>query len=243
MTRPGRKSVGEGAGVSPSCAERNAHFPSETGGSAAVSTVGGLADRKVKPGETFDVTFKADQAVQAYQMTLGLSKLSVVEILKGDKVSTENFGVFGDALTVSLQDAGEFTVRFRAERAGQLSEMLSASSRITKAEAYAPERLAVALRFNGQNGAVLSGNQFELFQNTPNPVQGQTLISFNLPEASDATLTISNAEGRILKVLNGSYAKGLNTVTLLRSDLAAGLLFYQLDTPTHSATKKMVVAE
>jgi len=202
-----------------------------------------IADRKVQSGETFDVTFKADQIAQAYQMTLDISGLSVVEILKADKVSTENFGVFADALTVSLQDAGEFTVRFRAERAGQLNEMLSVNSRITKAEAYIPERLAVALRFNGQNGTVLSGNQFELFQNTPNPVQGNTLISFNLPEASDATLTISNAEGRVVKVLNGTYAKGLNTVTLLRSDLAAGLLFYQLDTPTHSATKKMVVAE
>ena len=66
---------------------------------------------------------------------------------------------------------------------------------------------------------------------------------FNLPEASDATLTISNAEGRTVKVLSGAFAKGLNTVTLLRSDLTTGLLFYQLDTPTHSATRKMVVAE
>ncbi len=159
-------------------------------------------------------------------------------------MDAENFGVFADALTASLEGVNEFTVRFRATQAGQLSEMLSVNSRITTAEAYdASTKLSVALRFNGQNGTVLSSNSFELFQNTPNPVQGSTLISFNLPEASDATLTISNAEGRTVKVLSGAYAKGLNTVTLLRSDLAAGLLFYQLDTPTHSATKKMVVVE
>lgn len=204
-----------------------------------------ITDRKVQMGETVEVKFTAAQAAQAFQMTLGLHGLTVTEIVKANKVNTENFGVFADALTVSLQDADEFTVHFRADRAGQLSEMLSVNSRITKAEAYptADEKMNVALRFNGQNGSTFSGNTFELFQNTPNPVQGNTLISFNLPEASDATLTISNAEGRVVKVLNGSFAKGLNTVTLLRSDLAAGLLFYQLDTPTHSATKKMMVAE
>lgn len=210
-----------------------------------------IADRAVQAGETFDVTFKSAESAQAFQMTLGLKGLTVAEIVKSDKVSAENFGVFADALTASLEGVSEFTVRFRAAQAGQLSEMLSVNSRITKAEAYSINqstsqpitKLSVALRFNGQNGTVLSSNSFELFQNTPNPVQGSTLISFNLPEASDATLTISNAEGRTVKVLSGAYAKGLNTVTLLRSDLAAGLLFYQLDTPTHSATKKMVVAE
>lgn len=103
--------------------------------------------------------------------------------------------------------------------------------------------MAVSLRFKDPNGTLTSGAAFELFQNTPNPVSGATLISFNLPDASEATLTISNAEGRVVKVLRGAFAKGLNTVTLQRNELVAGLLFYRLDTPTHSATKKMVVIE
>jgi hypothetical protein len=79
--------------------------------------------------------------------------------------------------------------------------------------------------------------------NIPNPVNGITSISFNLPSAAEATLTISNADGRVLKTLQGSYAKGLNTVTLQRADLEAGILFYQLNTTEFSATKKMIVVE
>jgi hypothetical protein len=101
----------------------------------------------------------------------------------------------------------------------------------------------VALRFNGQNG-LSAGAGFDLFQNTPNPVASTTVIAFNLPEAAEATLTINNAEGRLIKTIQGAFAKGLNTVTLQRADLpATGILFYQLTTPTHSAVKKMVVGE
>jgi hypothetical protein len=39
------------------------------------------------------------------------------------------------------------------------------------------------------------------------------------------------------------FAKGYNTITLQRAELETGILFYQLDTPTHSATKKMIVVE
>jgi hypothetical protein len=149
------------------------------------------------------------------------------------------------ALTASVEGAAAFAVKFRALQNGQLSQMLGVGSRITKAEAYNQDgdNFDVALRFNGANGAVVAGAGFELMQNTPNPVQNTTSIAFNLPEAAQVTLTISNAEGRIVKVIHGAYAKGLNSVTLNRAELAAGVLFYQLDTPTNSATRKMIVVD
>jgi hypothetical protein len=166
--------------------------------------------------------------------------------MPGENMNASNFGVFADAVTASFEgNAQAFAVKFRAAKAGNLSNLLSVSSQITKAEAYNNEtgaRTDVAFRFNGTNGTV-AGAGFELFQNTPNPVQGRTNISFNLPAAADATLTITNVEGRIVKVINGSYAKGLNTITLNRSDLASGVLFYQLATSNFAATKKMVIAE
>ncbi|MEZ4893541.1 MAG: T9SS type A sorting domain-containing protein [Saprospiraceae bacterium] len=76
-----------------------------------------------------------------------------------------------------------------------------------------------------------------------NPVQGLTNISFNLPASMEATLTISNADGRVLKTLSGSYEKGLNTVTIHRAELDAGVLFYTLNTADYSATKKMIIVE
>ncbi|MFM7402406.1 MAG: hypothetical protein ACKO4W_16035 [Bacteroidota bacterium] len=42
-------------------------------------------DRTVMAGETFDVTFKASEPVQGYQMTLNLKGLKVTGIVKSEK--------------------------------------------------------------------------------------------------------------------------------------------------------------
>jgi len=206
-----------------------------------------LEDRTVKSGEEFTVQFRAAAPLTAYQFTVDVPGLEVMDIVPGDKMTRDNFAVFAQdhALTTSVEGGHAFAVRFRAVQSGMLSQLLTVSSRITKAEAYSPdgEQMAVAFRFSGANGAVVAGTGFDLFQNTPNPVRSTTSIAFNLPEAVEATLSISNAEGRIVQVVKGAYGKGLNTVVLNRAELPAGILFYQLDTPTHSATKKMIVLD
>ena len=199
-------------------------------------------NRVVKAGETFDVTFKASEAVQGYQMTLNLNGLEVAGIVKSDKVSENNFGVFGDALTVSVDGENAFTVTFRAAKAGKLSEMMSVSSRITKAEGYnaANNRLDVALRFDGQT---ISGVGFELYQNQPNPFVNKTFIGFHLPEAATATLTVYDETGRVLFTQQGDYAKGYNAVMLDRALLTTtGVLYYTLTAGDDTATRKMIQA-
>jgi len=81
-----------------------------------------------------------------------------------------------------------------------------------------------------------------LSQNRPNPFRNETVIEFELPEATTATLTIYDVAGRILKTIKGDYSKGVNMETINSSDLnATGVMYYQLDTPTQSATMKMIV--
>jgi hypothetical protein len=209
------------------------------------------ADRKVAAGEEVLVTFDAAEKNGGYQFTMNLNGLEVMDIVPGANTTTDNFAVFtsttlgNQSMTTSIDaNAGAFSVKFRAAKAGQLSEMLSVSSRITKAVAFSTEGAAqeVAIRFNGTTGTVAAAG-FELFQNTPNPVKGATVVSFNLPTAGEATLTITNAEGRIVKSVSGAFAKGLNSVTINRSDLQAGILFYQVNSGEFSAVKKMIVVE
>ena len=204
------------------------------------------ADRKVAAGEEVLVTFDAAEKNGGYQFTMNLNGLEVMDIVPGANTTTDNFAIFGQsAITTSIDaNAGAFSVKFRAAKAGQLSEMLSVSSRITKAVAFSTEGAAqeVAIRFNGATGTVAAAG-FELFQNTPNPVKGATVVSFNLPTAGEATLTITNAEGRIVKSVSGAFVKGLNSVTINRSDLQAGILFYQVNSGEFSAVKKMIVVE
>jgi hypothetical protein len=200
-------------------------------------------DRQVQAGESFDLDFKTAEAAQGFQFTLNLKGLTVTEIAGGDKVDANNFGVFADALTASVDGASEFTVRFRATRAGKISEMLSVSSRITKAEAYtvSGDRQEVALRFNNGGSSVIAGVGFELYQNQPNPFVGKTFIGFHLPAATSATLTVYDESGRVVFTQKGDYAKGYNTIAVERALLnTSGLLYYKLETATDMATKKMI---
>ena len=65
-----------------------------------------------------------------------------------------------------------------------------------------------------------------------------------MPEAGFATLTVYDVSGRVLRVVEGEFAKGYNEVTLNRSEVAGtGVLYYQLDTENDSATKKMILID
>ncbi|MCB0595601.1 MAG: T9SS type A sorting domain-containing protein, partial [Phaeodactylibacter sp.] len=141
--------------------------------------------------------------------------------------------------------AGEvlFSLVFRAKADAQLSELLGASSRITKAEAYKTNGSYqdVALTFSGKASAAAS---FELYQNTPNPFKGETLIGFNLPADDTVTLTISDVTGKALRLVRLDGVKGYNNVVVNSNTLpAAGVLYYTVETSEYTATKKMVIIE
>jgi hypothetical protein len=135
-----------------------------------------------------------------------------------------------------------FSLVFRANAEGRLSEMLGVSSRYTRAEAYnaGNNLMGVTLNFGG---AVVSEG-FELFQNQPNPFKGQTVIGYNLPEASNVTLTVQDATGKVLRVVRTTGVKGYNMETLSSSDLSAtGVLYYTIETDGFTATRKMIIVD
>jgi len=219
---------------------------------AEVRTAGTLeinaADAALKAGQEYSVEFNAADLkhVQGYQFAMNLDKRKVelVDILYG-VAKAENFGVFASEGIITTSWNGEakqgalFTLVLRAKADAQLSSALSLN-RIVSAEAYNAnnDQLNLALKFN----AAVVSNGFELKQNTPNPFNGETLINFNLPKATAATLTISDVTGRILKSVRANYAKGLNQVSLKASDLnASGVLYYTLEADDFTATKKMIV--
>jgi hypothetical protein len=201
-------------------------------------------DRKVKAGETFEVTFKAAEAVQGYQFTMALNGLKVKDVTAlSEHMTAANFGIFDDALTTSFdgKTAGEFVVTFVATKAGRLSEMVQVSNRITKAEAYergSSNRMSVAFRFDGKT---IAGVGFELYQNVPNPFVDKTQIGFYLPEAAQATLRIQDSAGRLVYEQSAAYGKGYNSIWLDRALVpTVGVLYYTVETATDKATKKMI---
>jgi subtilisin-like proprotein convertase family protein len=231
------------------------------------TTVGDLVfsvnDQKMVAGQEYTVDFKANDFnnVMGYQFSLAFDQNAVefVDITAGNltQLSEGNFGlskVREGVITTSWNNTEAtamnnnevvFSVTFKAKSAAQLSKVLSVNSRYTAAEAYNAELelMGVAIEYNAENGVVAT-NDFSLFQNTPNPFKAETVIGFNLPEASSATLKVYDVAGRVLKTVEGDFAKGYNQVTINRSDLSAtGVLYYTLETATDSATKKMIMVD
>jgi hypothetical protein len=212
-------------------------------------------DRAIEAGTEVRVPIKASLAgMEGYQFTLGYDRdaVELVDVEYG-MMQAEHFGVFVQEglLTGSWNAKGSkavegetlFTLVLRAKaEVRSLSEVLHVNSRITAAEAYSKDGAyqSVALSFGER--IVATGSPM-LYQNIPNPFAGETVIGFNLPESGEATLTVSDIQGRVLRVIRGHYGAGYNQVILKSEELPSGVLQYTLTSGDFTATRRMVVGK
>jgi hypothetical protein len=83
---------------------------------------------------------------------------------------------------------------------------------------------------------------FALYQSRPNPARGESVIAFELPEATDVTLAVYDLSGRKVATLaDGLLPAGEHERAV--SGLAPGVYIYRLDAGGFVAVKKMVVIE
>ncbi len=222
-----------------------------------------LADQDLTAGETYQFDFEAkdfDQ-VEGFQFTLNYNTEAIVfnEVNAGDldNLSEGNFGLhkLNDGIITASWNANSeaqslengkvlFSFSFTAMEDGQLSDLISLNSRFTKAEAYDNRGvLDLALAFVDENGAIAT-EQFELYQNQPNPFKDETVVGFYLPESGKATFTVYDISGRVIKSIEDDYSKGYNEISINRSELqSSGVLYYQLENAEHIASKKMVLID
>ncbi|MEZ5041744.1 MAG: T9SS type A sorting domain-containing protein [Saprospiraceae bacterium] len=212
-----------------------------------------VEDIAMVAGNTYNVDFTAKDiaAIAGYQGTFTFGEaIEMVDIVYG--VAKEgNFGtnfVNEGMLTTSFNDEASaddvlFTLVVRANQDASLSEHLGLSSRVTPSEAYNNDGDKLDLAINFSTGKVQSV-AFELYQNQPNPFQGETVIGYNLPEAAQVTFTVSDVAGRTLRTIRTEGAKGYNNILINSKDLpAAGVLYYTVSTDNYTATKKMIIAQ
>ncbi|NNL92824.1 MAG: T9SS type A sorting domain-containing protein, partial [Saprospiraceae bacterium] len=84
--------------------------------------------------------------------------------------------------------------------------------------------------------------EFVLYQNEPNPFTEYTMISFEMPQGGSAILSLFDVTGKVLKVIQGNYEAGYNSVKVSDEDLdVPGMIYYKLQTGEHTATRHMVV--
>jgi hypothetical protein len=88
---------------------------------------------------------------------------------------------------------------------------------------------------------------FELSQNSPNPFNPDTEISYDLPEAADVELDIYNILGqKVITLVNehkdaGSYKVVWGGVDSYGSPVASGVYFYRINAGEFKDIKKMVL--
>lgn len=205
--------------------------------------------------EIVNIAFEIDQIknIAGMQFTLNFDQ-SVLEFVgikqnSNQLASDDNFGLalldkgvitFSWNTNVEATNTTLFELVFKSKVRGQLSNAINISSRYTTSEAYTidKETVGLNLKFSGKE------DSFTLFQNQPNPFDNQTVIGFNLPEASKATLSIIDLSGKVVKEVGGNYFKGYNEIIIRNSDLpSVGVYHYQLRTDAHTASKKLIVIE
>jgi hypothetical protein len=83
---------------------------------------------------------------------------------------------------------------------------------------------------------------FHLEQNYPNPFNPSTTIKFELPKASQVTLTVYDILGREVSVLvNEKKDAGVHEVKFNAAGLASGIYFYKLQAGSDVDTKKSLL--
>jgi len=236
----------------------NSAVPNSLLGSGGRSTYGEwlmqVEDRTLDAGETYTIPFTAQslRQIEGFQYTLQFdaNALEVVDIEAGI-LDENNVGwrfIDEGMLTISWNTDGTayaeneelFRLKVRSKQAVTLSEALQISSKYTTAEAYDQDGdlMDILLDFGGGK---LAGPTFELYQNTPNPFSDKTLISFNLPTATTATLSIMDISGKMIRKIRRPFDKGYNEVQLDLSDLPeTGMLYYRLYTSEYAATQRMI---
>jgi hypothetical protein len=87
-----------------------------------------------------------------------------------------------------------------------------------------------------------SPSAFTLNQNYPNPFNPSTIISYSLPQASNVKISVFNAIGQPVRVIeNGFKSAGVYSVSFNASELSTGVYFYKIEAGQFSQIRKMML--
>jgi len=101
---------------------------------------------------------------------------------------------------------------------------------------YLPVNLHVGINDNYVN------ESFEVSQNYPNPVNGQTYFTVTLNQGTDLNLQVYTLTGQMVNTSDYGYkTAGTHTLTINANDMASGVYFYTVSTGTNKVTRKMIV--
>lgn len=87
----------------------------------------------------------------------------------------------------------------------------------------------------------LSNNSFDVAQNFPNPVDGSSQISFNVPSAGKVNFRVTNLLGSIVADKMIAANAGQNNIEIASGAYAPGIYLYSMTFEGQTITKRMIV--
>jgi hypothetical protein len=208
------------------------------------------------------VAFRASEqeTITGIQFTLEFdaSQLKIINVLPGSKLnlSGEHLNLTHqangwitmswnptDGNDITINEGDEiFTLVVEQSEQLDLSESMTISSKVTRAEAYDQAGLEYPLSLNFVNGHL--EEEFELLQNRPNPWSHETAIGFTVSAATPAILTVYDVSGRLVKQIDGAAHKGYQEWSIDARDMPhSGVYYYKLETNDHTAVRKMILMD
>ncbi len=216
-----------------------------------IMNINAISRGDLKSGDVIEVKLVFPEITSGFQWTMEAKGLEFATVKSNNiQIDESHVGVHENSI-ITMSWNGDpvnesnskpelsLIIEFKVTAPGLLKEMLRISSLITAAEAYtlSGEILGVQLVFDDPGFFT----EFALYQNQPNPWNGQTLIGFDLPNDAPAILTVYDVAGKVVKTISGNYKEGYNTIILTTRELPdPGILYYRLESGGYSATKKMM---
>jgi surface protein len=217
-------------------------------------------DIVLEKGKTYQIPIEITPSVSSLQFTLNVDKTAakINNIEKGNlpNFSDNNAGLFQKEGIItaawyrkdgqSLSETYNFTmmtVSLTPTKTTRLSEIMTINSAYTEGVAYDAKGngLPVQLAFGNK---VVSTEKAVLLPNRPNPFSNQTTLSFTLPEASVAKLTVCDLLGKVVMTSEKQFAKGLNEVIFDAAStpsVSNGVFVVRLQTATGVVEQKIVL--
>ncbi len=211
------------------------------------------SDMFAETGQLLEIPITADNfdQISAYQFTINLEGLDFIDIKSGSlDIQKSNFAhldahtvttVWSKAQAFSSQET-LFTLVVKAQAPTQLSQAIDFNATVTPAIAYEASGSSKDIDLAFQPIAATAAlRTTELLQNEPNPFTHETTIGFHLANSGPISLTVFDAQGKIIFTQIGEYEEGSHQINLVDSEnFPSGVMYYQLSAADFLATKKMI---
>ncbi len=229
----------------------NAHLDRLQPRSAGLITLH-VTNRYMTAGEIAEVEIHLDEDGQRLiggQWSLLLDDLKLLQISPmADGLREEMWHVDGPAIRFAwtpveaTAPSGIVRLTVQALHTGHLRDRISLDHKVLVSEMYNEEEetFDLRLRWDAEDVAWIA-EEVTLHQNRPNPWGDETIIPFEIPQAGEVALSITNAVGEEILLMTNEFAAGMQQFTIRNDGWPQGLYYYTIRTGDVQLTKTMLI--